>query len=42
VAIDVDGRTVTLVIGSPYSDVAQLWALGEPLLQPIQFTGSTA
>ena len=41
VAIDVDGRTVTLVIGSPYDDVAQLWTLAEPLLQSIQFTGST-
>ena len=41
VAIDVDGRTVTLVIGSPYSDVAQLWAIGEPLLQSIHFTAST-
>ena len=41
VAIDVEGRTVTLVIGSPYPDVAQLWTLGEPLLQTIEFTGST-
>ena len=31
---------MTLVIGSPYADVAQSWVVGEPLLQSIQFTDS--
>jgi class 3 adenylate cyclase len=37
IAIDVDGRTVTLIAGSPYDDVAQLWAEAEVLLQTITF-----
>jgi class 3 adenylate cyclase len=39
VAVDVDGRTVTFVIGSPLPDVEQLWNLAGPLIQSIEFTG---
>jgi hypothetical protein len=39
VAVDVDGRTVTFVIGSPYPDVEQLWSLAGPVIQSIKFTG---
>ena len=38
VAIDVHGRTVTLVIGSPFEDVEAFWRLSAPLLQTIEFT----
>jgi len=39
VAVDVDGRTVTFVIGSPYPDVEGLWDLAAPLIQSIKFAG---
>lgn len=37
IAIDVNGRTVTLIAGSPYEDVVQLWAEAEVVLQSITF-----
>jgi class 3 adenylate cyclase len=39
VAVDVDGRTVTFVMGSPLPDVEQFWNLAGPLVQSIQFRG---
>ena len=39
VALDVDGRTVTFVIGSPFPDVERLWNLTGTLIQSIKFTG---
>jgi len=39
VALDVDGRTVTFVIGSPFRDVESLWNLAGTLIQSIKFTG---
>lgn len=38
IAIDVDGRTVTVVVGSPYEDVEQFWSLSGPSLQTLRFT----
>jgi class 3 adenylate cyclase len=38
ISIDVGGRTVTLVIGSPFDDVEQFWQLAAPKLQTIEFT----
>ena len=37
VAIDVNGRTVTLISGSPYSGVEQLWRKADIVLQSINF-----
>ena len=37
IAVDVDGRTVTVVVGSPFEDVERFWSLSEPLLQTLQF-----
>jgi class 3 adenylate cyclase len=39
VAVDVDGRTVTFVMGSPAPDVEEFWSLAAPLTQSIHFTG---
>jgi class 3 adenylate cyclase len=39
VALDVDGRTVTVVTGSPYPDVERLWNLAGTAIQSIKFTG---
>jgi len=38
VAIDVDGRTVTILMGSPFPDVDALWALTDQVIQSIDFT----
>lgn len=40
IAIDVDGRTVTLLLGSPDATVEQFWELAEPRIQTIRFTDS--
>src|SRR5688500_16706525 len=37
IAIDVEGKTVTFVIGSPFDDVELLWAVTEPRLQDVRF-----
>lgn len=39
IAIDVDGRTVTVVVGSPFEDVERFWSLSEPSLQTLRFDG---
>jgi hypothetical protein len=39
IAIDVNGRTVTVVVGSPFEDVESFWSLSEPSLQTLRFTG---
>jgi class 3 adenylate cyclase len=39
IAIDVNGRTVTVVVGSPFEDVERFWALSEPALQTLRFSG---
>ena len=39
IAIDVDGETVTVVVGSPYPDVERFWSLSEPALQTLRFSG---
>jgi class 3 adenylate cyclase len=37
IAVDADGRTIMVAIGSPYDDVATLWTLTEPLIQTLEF-----
>jgi hypothetical protein len=37
IAIEVNGRTVTLVAGSPFADVEQFWIEAESVLQSIAF-----
>ena len=39
IAIDVNGRTVTVVVGSPFEDVERFWSLSEPALQTLRFSG---
>jgi class 3 adenylate cyclase len=41
VAIDVDGRTVTILMGSPFPDVNALWDLTDQVIQSIDFNPAT-
>ena len=37
ITIDADGRAVTVITGSPFPDVEDLWELSGPLLRTIKF-----
>ena len=41
VAIDVGGRTVTILMGSPFPDVNALWGLTDQVIQSIEFSPPT-